>query len=49
MFVRRTTAVLAGMLVAAPALARILPNTCTEEPYVPNDGGVITFWYVALL
>ncbi len=45
MFVHRTTGVLAAVMVAAPAvLGTILPNTCSDEPFVPNTGGVITFW-----
>ena len=38
------TATLLAIAAATPAVALILPDTCKEEPYVPNQGGVIQFW-----
>jgi hypothetical protein len=43
MFIRRS-AVLLAIAAAAPAMALILPDTCKEEPYVPNNAGEIVFW-----
>lgn len=42
--IARRSALLLALAAVAPAVALILPDTCKEDPYVPNKGGVITFW-----
>lgn len=37
--IARRIATLLALVAAAPAVAFILPDTCKEEPYVPNKGG----------